>query len=184
MWTSFLKLCQRQFARIQDALGTQRLFLSTNELNINEKSLLQNLPVGFLESEAFLSERRSSSFIHQTLERPAQCIINAYLDTTGQETPLYFDGLSAGWKMRHRTDGSSANSENSDGETENVIRQPRPRKIMPDCLVLRMQMLSLEGGGGDLTAPSFSHEEADEGGREAYTRVISRVIVGEHKAIY
>ncbi|KAM3497149.1 hypothetical protein MY10362_009487 [Beauveria mimosiformis] len=197
-WTGFSELCQRQFARIQDALGTQRLFPSASELDLDEKRLLENLPAGFVESEAFLSESKSSSFVHETLERPAQRIMNAYLGTTGQETQLYFDGLSAGWKMRHRSDsnagsssaesqsgGSSANSENSGSGTETVIGQRRPKKIVPDCLVLRMEMLSSEGGGGgSSTAPYNPHEEEDKGGKEARTRAISRVTVGEHKAFH
>ncbi|KAM3427603.1 hypothetical protein NHJ13734_008923 [Beauveria thailandica] len=195
-WTDFPELCQQQFARIQDALGTQRLFPSVSELDGNEKRLLENLPLGFNESEAFLSESRSSLFVYETLERPTQHIINAYLNTTAQETPLYFDGLSAGWKTRYHSDSnassssatgqsgdsSSANSESSGGGTRTIIGQQRPKKIQPDCLVLRMEMLSSDrrGGGGGLTP----HEEADEGDGENVLRAISRVMVGEHKAFH
>ncbi|TQW01037.1 hypothetical protein IF1G_00968 [Cordyceps javanica] len=190
-WTGFPELCQRQFARIQDALGTQRLFPSAYELDLDEKRLLENLPAGFIESDAFFSDSKSSSFVYETLERPAQRIINAYLGTTGQETQLYFDGLSADWEMRHRRD-SNAGSSSAEGQsgggsgTETVIRQRRPKKILPDCLVLRMDMLSSEGGGGggSSTAPYNPHEEEDKGGEEARTRVFSRVTVGEHKPFH
>ncbi|XWW94112.1 hypothetical protein V2A60_002054 [Cordyceps javanica] len=191
-WTGFPELCQRQFARIQDALGTQRLFPSTYELDLDEKRLLENLPAGFIESDAFSSDSKSSSFVYETLERPAQRIMNAYLGTTGQETQLYFDGLSADWEMRHRSD-SNAGSSSAEGQsgggsgTETIIRQRRPKKILPDCLVLRMDMLSSEGGGGgggSSTAPYNPHEEEDKGGEEARTRVFSRVTVGEHKPFH
>ncbi|KAM3428501.1 hypothetical protein NHJ13734_008578 [Beauveria thailandica] len=160
-----------------------RLFPSEYEVNISEKRLLEDLPEDFLESEGFISEGRSSYFICETLERPVQRIMNAYLSTTGSETQLYFDGQSDSWKMGSCS-GSSVNSENSGSETETVTRQQCPKKLRPDCLVLRQDMLSAEErGGGSLTAYDI-HEEKDPDSEETRTYAVSRVMVGEHKAFH
>ncbi|KAM3505759.1 hypothetical protein MY11210_007848 [Beauveria gryllotalpidicola] len=184
-WTKFPELCQQHFNRIRDALGTRRLFPSASEVDFSERSLLEQIPKNFVESEAFLSASRSSFFLHETLERPVQRIINAYLSTSGHKPQLYFDCHSAGWLMR-AGGGSSASSSQSErrsgssqnsGGTETKTGQ-RPKKILPDCLVLRMEMLSSEGS---LMALHDPHEDEDV---EAATRAISRVTLGEHKAFH
>ncbi|EGX95346.1 hypothetical protein CCM_03618 [Cordyceps militaris CM01] len=182
-WTDFPDLCQQQFHRIRSELGTRPLFPSAAEVNFCEKSLLEEIPSSFVESEAFLSASRSSLFLHETLERPVQRIINAYLNTSGNKPPLYFDCHSAGWQARNGGDTSvsartaeDCTGQNS-GPAEPKISQ-RPKKIQPDCLVLRPEMVST---GASLVAPFDRYSDNDG---KAATRDVIRVTVGEHKAFH
>ncbi|EFX06578.1 hypothetical protein CMQ_6899 [Grosmannia clavigera kw1407] len=54
-------------------------------------SAIEELPSEFLGSEKFLNEAKTSYFLHETLQKPTQRILNAYLRAIKCPKKLYFD---------------------------------------------------------------------------------------------
>ncbi|EFX04894.1 hypothetical protein CMQ_5156 [Grosmannia clavigera kw1407] len=136
IWADFERLYRAAFDRLHAALGNQALFPSIADVNLLEKGLREDLPLEFLGSDAFVNEGKTSHFVHETLEKPAQRILNAYLNTTDTNKTLYFDSRTAGCRVENSVviDDTAAEGEGAPVTFVAVTRPPP--KTRPDCLVL------------------------------------------------
>lgn len=113
VWTDFDRLYRAAFNRLHAALGNQALFPSIADVDWVEKELREDLPFEFLGSDAFVNEGKTSHFVHETLEKPAQRILNAYLNTTSTDKTVYFDSRTAGWRVGN---SNAINATTAEGE--------------------------------------------------------------------
>ena len=185
-WADFESECRAAFARVQTVLGAEQLFPSVLGIQMLEQNLVEDLPSEFLASEAFINEAKTSHFIHETMQRPVQRILNAYLEAQGRAKTLYFDNRPMGWRPPSRlptataSDTQQGNASENDNDTE--IR--RPPKTQPDCHVLCADVFldstALEAA---IAQAAEAAESADEEVRRN-ARNVHRITVAEHKAAY
>ncbi|KAF4123185.1 hypothetical protein GMORB2_6735 [Geosmithia morbida] len=179
-WDDFRHACHDAFERVRAVLGDSSRLPSIMDVDAAKRSVDEQLPLAFLDSEHFRNEAKTSFVIHEALERPAQHVMNAYLEAVGSQVRLYFDNRSAGWQARVRPPADAARSEASssvqvsDERNAGVVAQKPGVTTQPDCLVLASTM------------PSPPAETAGEGQREhaGRPRSVYRVLMGEHKSVH
>ena len=181
-WCGFPDLIRAAFARIQATVGTQRLFPSVAEVDFTERGLLEELPDEFLLSESFINEMKTSYFLHETLQKPTQRIINAYLNASGRGQKLLFDNRTVGWQPRVNSFSTADTDSNNDSGDDNA--GPKlPRKTQPDCLVLCANVsVPPVDPTGDATERVDDNGDGD--GDDNEIRTVHRVTLGEHKATH
>lgn len=125
-WDDCRPACNDAFERVRAAIGDAPVFPSIRDVRAWKRKMDTELPLLLLQSEGFMNQARASHVIHEALQAPAQCVMNAYLSASGFETRLYYDSSSRD--------------------------KPTP-KTRPDCLVLASGTSSLppdaDGLAGD-----------------------------------
>ncbi|KAF2972865.1 hypothetical protein GQX73_g814 [Xylaria multiplex] len=180
-WDDFRYLYQDAFERARAVIGNSSRFPSVLATRATKESMDDQLPPAFLESESFRNEAKTSYILHEALQRPAQYVMNAYLDAVGSQMQLYFDNRSAGWQVRTSNSTDMIESEASSsmqGDNESSagdIAQKLPRKTQPDCLVLASVTIS--------PTPKAIAEEQEEQAA-CRPRSVYRLVMGEHKPMH
>ena len=180
VWSDFDSIYRAAFGRVAAELGTQPLFPSALSIDHLSDSLVEELPSEFLGSEAFINEAKTSYFLHETLQKPAQRILNTYLHTTGRPKKLYFDNRAVGWRPQPSDAASTAES--------SAASRPPP-KTQPDCLVLcadiRTSTAHLEAAAEAGRAEQGANQGDDVTTEPTTTvRHVHRISIAEHKAVH
>ncbi|KAJ8122560.1 hypothetical protein O1611_g9808 [Lasiodiplodia mahajangana] len=180
-WDDFRYLYQDAFERARAVIGNSSRFPSVLAARAAKESMDDQLPPAFLESESFRNEPKTSYILHEALQRPAQYVMNAYLDAVGSKIQLYFDNRSAGWQVRTSNSTDMMESEASSsmqGDNESSagdVAQKLPRKTQPDCLVLASATIFP-------TPKAVAEEQEEQAARRL--RSVYRLVMGEHKPVH
>ncbi|KAI1154301.1 hypothetical protein F4825DRAFT_472501 [Nemania diffusa] len=177
-WDDFRSLYQDAFERARAVIGNSSRFPSVLAARAAKESMDDQLPPAFLGSESFRHEPKTSYILHEALQRPAQYVMNAYLDAVGSQIQLYFDNRSAVWQVRTSNSTDMMESEassNMQGDNESSagdVVQKLPRKTQPDCLVLASAIIFP-------TPKAVAEEQEEQAARRL--RSVYRLVMGEHK---
>ncbi|OAA54780.1 hypothetical protein SPI_08651 [Niveomyces insectorum RCEF 264] len=143
-WEDFLTAQKRTFSSVYSTLKDRQALPSRQSVQQDEVSLLEQLPLSALRLPGSMSAARTNQVINASLLIPASRVINEYLAITGTGTDtkqkVFFDTTTYG-VMPETGSGSSVDIDTEDS-TRRSSGSPteRRRKVMPDCLVLTMQM--------------------------------------------
>ncbi|KAF4124451.1 hypothetical protein GMORB2_5117 [Geosmithia morbida] len=172
-WDDFRHLYRDAFERARVVIGDSLRFPSILDMRAARRNIDEQLPPAFLESESFRNEAKTSYIIHEALQRPAQHVMNAYLNAAGSQVQLYFDNRSTGWHVRvsQTVDAETSSDMQGDESDAGDVAQKLPRKMQPDCLVLASRTIS----------PSA---EEGQGKHAGELRSVYRVLMGEHKPVH
>lgn len=182
-WPEFPQLRRDAFARIWSTLADQRDLPSIDATRHVQESVLEELPEQFRTAELFFNELKTSFFLHESLQKPASKIMNAYLKATVNPERVYFDNRTSGVVASCDTVARLPEGNNTTTAENAIASAPKiPRKTQPDCVVLRADPSRPRA---DVQRPGSSAHELEDGQPdEQYDShySISRVVLGEHKA--
>ncbi|KAI0107507.1 hypothetical protein GGR51DRAFT_570881 [Nemania sp. FL0031] len=181
-WDDFRCSYHDAFERARAIIGNSLRFPSVLDVRAAKKRVDDQLPPMSFESESLQNEAKTSYILHEVLQRPAQDVMNAYLEAVGSQIQqLYFDNGPADWQVWTSNTANSMESEasssmQSDNESNaSDVAENLSRKKRPDCLVLACATIS----------PTFEpiareqEEQEDQGARRP--RSVYRLLMGEHK---
>ncbi|OAA54153.1 hypothetical protein SPI_09087 [Niveomyces insectorum RCEF 264] len=205
LWGDCDTVLRDAFQAIRTRLGNQQLFPSRQRMDVLEESFLEDLPQEFTNSPLYLTELKTSFFVHEVLEKPASRILNAYFS----QQKVFFDNKNAGAHVQYITrEGGSerggsesslegetaADAQTQDDQARAAEASPRPKipiKVQADCIVLCAEIGGAldEAKHGDAGKDEIVGDEADEWDEgdeeeeeeEEADSVIYRIAFGEHK---